>query len=243
MKNTIEILKGWEPKKEELKDQLASLELDLQCEDDDWTMEDFSSWLDLVCEANDKIKEFYGMLGKSMDWLEFTNNKLHKIAYGFDATKSAGISYEKAQDYFYNFCETNWDMFVEDFLEPHGMETVNIGNSSTFMIKTATYSEALSDLLNDMGYNNQSDYDKYLMGRFEGQTPIFNSKDFDFKEDLVEEVERLQNELSDMDDLGDLEHLYNAYKFLADFKANQVAYFENYVKEEQEFEAEMAELN
>ena len=243
MKNTIEILKDWEPEKEALEDELASLELDLQCENDDWTMEDFSHWLDLVCEANDKIKGFYGKLGKSMDWLEFTTAKLHKVAYGFEATKSIGISYEKAQDYFNKFCEVNWDMFIADYLEPYGLEIVNIGNSSTFMIKVATYSEALSDFLNDMDYDNQSDYDKYLIDRFDGETPIFNSNDFDFKVDLEDEVVRLQDELDDMDYLKDLKPLYRAYKVLADFKKNQVENFENYVKEEQEFEAEMAELN
>lgn len=190
----------------------------------------------------EKLNRQFKKLQKHTQDLNATNLKLYDVAYyvGND---------EKLLNHFRNFCEFEYEYF-EEYLKENMLETEYIGRTSSFYFYGG-YSELnfydfdIYDMKDDknifdtLGYGLESETELLLNSS--------NLKEFYY--DLENE---LNYDLSDSDELDDLEselentieelqeHLIayykeikavkRAYKWLEDYKANQVEIFKSFVE-------------
>ena len=190
----------------------------------------------------EKLNKQFKKLQKHIQDLNATNLKLHDIAFyvGDD---------EKLLNHFRIFCEFEYEYF-EEYLKENMLETEYIGRTSSFYFYGG-YSESnfydfdIYDMKDDknifdtLGYGLESELET-----------LFNSDDF------YQAYYNLENDcrydLLDSDDLEDLETEFDnsiyeleeylqayykeikavkrAYKWLEDYKANQVEIFKSFVE-------------
>ena len=189
-----------------------------------------------------KINQQFKKLQKHTKELNYTNLKLYEVAYyvGDD---------EKLLKHFENFCECEYDYF-QYWLDENMLQTEYIGRTSSFKFyggyaESNFYDFDIYDMKDD-----QNIFDTLGYG-IESETEIiFDSGSLEYAYYELENV--LNYDLQDSDDLNDLEidldnaieeleeylHAYykeikavkRAYKWLEDYKANQVEIFKSFVE-------------
>ena len=190
----------------------------------------------------EKLNRQFKKLQEHTQDLSYTDLKLHDVSYyvGDD---------EKLLKHFDNFCECEYDYF-QYWLEENMLQTEYIGRTSSFKFyggyaESNFYDFDIYDMKDD---NNIFDTLGYGL---ESETEIiFDSGSLEYAYYELENV--LNYDLSDSDELDDLETelensieeleeylqayykeikaIKRAYKWLENYKANQVEYFKDYVE-------------
>src|SRR5699024_6004935 len=189
----------------------------------------------------EKLNQQFKKLQKHTQDLDYTNLKLYDVAFyvGND---------EKLLNHFENFCQCEYDYF-EYWLNENMLQTEYIGRTSSFKFyggyaESNFYDFDIYDMKDD-----QNIFDTLGYGLESESEIIFDSGSLEYAYYELENV--LNYDLSDSDDLNDLEidldnaieelqeylHAYykeikavkRAYKWLENYKANQVEYFKDFV--------------
>ena len=190
----------------------------------------------------EKLNRQFKKLQKHTQDLSYTDLKLHDIAFyvGDD---------EKLLNHFRNFCEFEYEYF-EEYLKENMLETEYIGRTSSFYFYGG-YSESnfydfdIYDMKDDknifdtLGYGLESELET-----------LFNSDDFyqayynlenDCRIDLLDDYDLEDLETEFDNSIYELEEylqayykqikaVKRAYKWLEDYKANQVEIFKSFVE-------------
>lgn len=170
-----------------------------------------------ILELNTRIeqaKERYAKLEKLTERVYWTDLKLHDAIGVFNNS-----------DDFDRFCENNYELAWLPELEDKGVHTIHLGSSSKFIIASEYFKQTMynynglqSDLLCEIFFN--SDYITDLEN--------LNTVQFlnEFKHLSIDDFElELGNIEGNMDDLEKgIKEVSQVYRWLADFKKNQVKY-------------------
>ena len=206
--------------------------------------------------ANEQFAKVVNYINTNISMFSSMNLKLHHAA-ALDLEKFPLCKkyQEKSNTFslFHDFCEINYNLFVEDLKENHNInfqEMQNhIGRTSSFYLYDfyATYNQKLQ--LNEMIYNFIDCYDFEDLTindnlQLEIESQIYDKEnDYNYDKDDVEEIsthldyfiEDFYNDF--INHCKDIEIVYNLIK---DFKENQIKYFEEYLENfEEELEEEI----
>lgn len=188
--------------------------------------------------ASDKLKEVFDRLTVYTE--TYYNLKLHEIAAEADLD-----DYNK---YFDDFCEINYRDF-EDFLNYHGVETVQVGRTSSFAMTTSYlkdidcdyefkyFVETLAqkvcsdpDVSYELAEVNDALLDHIESSIAEGHLT---------EEDVNEDVEEILAAIPDVEE--SIKDLKAVDEYIENFKKNQLSHWTDYVdmrKEDEELDAE-----
>lgn len=189
----------------------------------------------------EKLNKQFKKLQEHTQNLNYTDLKLYDIAFYVDN--------EKLSKHFENFCECEYDYF-QYWLDENMLKTEYIGRTSSFYFYGG-YSE--SNFYDFDIYDMKDDkniFDTLGYGLESETELLFNSSNL--KELYYDLENELNYDLSDSDELEELEsviedtieelqnylHAYykeikavkRAYKWLEDYKANQIENFKDYVE-------------
>jgi hypothetical protein len=206
--------------------------------------------------ANEQFAKVVNYINTNISMFSSMNLKLHHAA-ALDLEKFPLCKkyQEKSNTFslFHDFCEINYNLFVEDLKENHNInfqEMQNhIGRTSSFYLYDfyATYNQKLQ--LNEMIYNFIDCYDFEDLTindnlQLEIESQIYDKEnDYNYDKDDVEEIsthldyfiEDFYNDFTKH--CKDMEVVYNLIK---DFKDNQIKYYEEYLENfEEELEEEI----
>lgn len=183
-----------------------------------------------------KLNKQFKKLQKHTEDLDYTDLKLHDVAYHIDDN-------EKSLNIFEDFCQFHYDMFL-DWLDENDLTTKYIGRTSSFYF----HGKNIYDFdIYDMKEDNNI-FDTLAYGIESEVETLFNSDSLGYA------YYDLENYLNyDLQDDEDLENLYivldnalyeieeylleyyreirsvrKAYKWLENFKLNQLDYFKDY---------------
>lgn len=152
-----------------------------------------------------KLQQF--MERKGLVELPYTNLKLYDVAFRC-----------KNDEIFNSFCEYNFEMF-SDFLEDKNLKLKPNGNTSSFYI-VSKYYESVFERNNFNKYNFYFDYiggDLYLT--------IENEKESDLSEYDKNIMDR---EIKDFKE--SMIDVLSAYKYIEDFKKNQIEIYNEWLE-------------
>lgn len=161
------------------------------------------------------------------------NLKLYDIA--FNANDN---DYES---YFYDFCVDNYEQFKE-VEKSFYTKREYIGRTSSFYI--VSNGGCIGSCYNGKDYSNLSNLDKkimvideYLTSRISGMINIYDDMsvfdaDIRYISEYDEDSQIIEEIIEDMKQylLSDLEEINNTYKYIANFKENQVEYWNEYIE-------------
>lgn len=181
-----------------------------------------------------------------------TNAKLYDVSF-----VAKDKAFEGEYSPFYEFCRTEWDFFTE-FLNENGLETKQYARTSSFYIVSTQYRDdrsfsdynnlsevsesvlekAVIDFMDNHLYYEQRNDEKlsfndveYIIGYFMNQYELTLEESFDYIQESV--LDSIDDELSELELYVDaLESINEGYKYLKEFKKNQVYNFISYVKNE-----------
>ena len=190
----------------------------------------------------EKLNKQFKKLQKHTQDLNATNLKLHDIAFyvGDD---------EKLLNHFRNFCEFEYEYF-EEYLKENMLETEYIGRTSSFYFygghsESNFYDFDIYDMKDDNNIFNTLGY-----GLESELETLFDSDDFyqayynlenDCHMSLTDEYDlddleiELENSIEELEEYlqayyKEIKAIKRAYKWLENYKANQVEYFKDYVE-------------
>ena len=190
----------------------------------------------------EKLNRQFEKLQKHTENLNATNLKLHDVAYYVSNN-------EKLLNYFENFCHFEYEYF-EEYLKENMLEIEQIGHTSSFYFYGG-YNEMNFYDFNIYDMKEDENIFTTLGCGLESETEIiFDSGSLEYAYYELENV--LNYDLQDEDNLEDLESeidviiddlkdylqayykeikaVKRAYKWLEDYKANQVEYFKEFVE-------------
>lgn len=161
------------------------------------------------------------------------NLKLYDIA--FNANNN---DYEA---YFYDFCVDNYEQF-EEVEKAFCTKREYIGRTSSFYI--VSDGGCIGSCYNGEDYSNLNNLDKkimiineYLTSRISGMINIHDDMsvfdaDIRYISEYDEDGQIIEEIIEDMKQylLSDLEEINNTYKYIANFKENQVKYWNEYIE-------------
>lgn len=180
-------------------------------------------------------------------WNESLNLKLYDCAYMKEFETDFGkivLNDDIASNAFYAFCESSYDMMLEDLRESNDINFVDIadyiGTTSSFYISDAHNNEkdkyiiALAELSYTFkNFNESQNLDEILLesktkqGYYEIQT---ESTPEEYLEqclnDFLDIAQNVEKEFEEA-----FHEIELVYDYITDFKKNQVEYFTDYVKD------------
>ena len=186
--------------------------------------------------ASDKLKEVFDRL--KVYTTPYYDLKLYEIAAESDK--------EDFDKYFDDFCEINYLDF-EDFLSFHDVETIQVGRTSSFALKTKYLNDIDDDdefkyFVETLAQKVCSDPDvSYELAEINDalldhiEESIAN--DTLTEEDVDEDVDDLLAAIPDVED--SIKDLKAVDDFITNFKANQLSYWTDYIdmrKEDEELD-------
>lgn len=218
----------------------------------------------IIGALNLEYGRFIELLVSHSDILTTPRNlKLYDIAYNRELEEKYNLSDEEYNNFFNDFCEDNYEFFMEWLDEEEIDKSIMkyVGNTSTFYIAPesveVTYNNRLGYKEIDIEYTleNTVGYPDYV---------VTDNGVIDY-EKTVDHIEDIQNyysfELAYMEDLQDWVNwlklnstkIYNELKeelnsakklaeYLEDFKNKQVEYFDDFIDGQIEFEKELLEI-
>lgn len=170
-----------------------------------------------ILELNTRIeqaKERYAKLEKLTERVYWTDLKLHEAVDVF-----------KNSEDFYRFCETNYEYCWLPELEDKGVTTIHLGNTSKFIIASDNFKQTMynynglqSDLLSEIFQ------DSYYITDLENLNTVQFLQDFNnFSIDDFElELGQIEDNMNDLE--KGIKEVSQVYRWLEDFKKNQVKY-------------------
>ena len=190
----------------------------------------------------EKLNRQFKKLQKHTKKLNYTDLKLHDVSYyvGDD---------EKLLKHFDNFCECEYDYF-QYWLEENMLQTEYIGRTSSFKFYGGYAESNFYDFdIYDMKDDNNI-FDTLGYGLESELETLFNSDDFyqayynlenDCHMSLTDEYDlddletELENSIEELEEYlqayyKEIKAIKRAYKWLENYKANQVEYFKDYVE-------------
>ena len=197
---------------------------------------------ELLVKANEEVKKVADYLKENEDMFDMMDLKLHDASF-YDYEKEFPLCYkddeENTNGYnnFYYFCEDNYNMFVEDLKENFNIDfekmKKQVGRTSKFYladwIETThcrlNVKDTIESLLCDcatLNYTNITDDFKIV--------PYGEYTEED--EEVIDELE----EISRFYDwfIEKIEDMKTVYDMIKNFKDNQVEYFKDYLRYEEE---------
>ncbi|QSJ04120.1 hypothetical protein vBSscSF1_49 [Staphylococcus phage vB-SscS-F1] len=190
----------------------------------------------------EKLNRQFKKLQKHTKDLGYTDLKLHDVSFyvGND---------EKLLKHFENFCECEYDYF-NDWLEENMLETEYIGRTSSFYFyggyaESNFYDFDIYDMKDDqnifdtLGYGLESEIELLLdsSNLKEFYYDLENNLNYDLSDsDELDDLEiELENSIEELQEYliayyKEIKAVKRAYKWLEDYKANQVDYFKDYVE-------------
>lgn len=170
-----------------------------------------------ILELNQRIEDAkvrYAKLEKLTERVYWTDLKLH------DA-----VSVFKHDEDFYRFCESNYEFAWLPELEDKGVTTIHLGNTSKFIIASDYFKQTMynynglqSDLLSEIFFDTEyiTDLENLNAVQFLNEYKHLSIDDFELELGQIED---------NMDDLEKgIKESSQVYRWLADFKKNQVKY-------------------
>lgn len=189
--------------------------------------------------TSDKLKEVFDRLSEYTT--SYHDLKLHQIA--------AEADHEDFDKYFDDFCEINYQEFRDLVIEYYGIETEQVGRTSSFTMTTSFLKDVDCDdefkyFVETLAQKVCSDPDvsyelaevnDALLDHIEESI----AEGFFTEEDIDEDLEEILDSIPDLED--SIKKLASADEYINKFKANQLSYWNNYVdmrKEDEEIDAE-----
>ena len=183
-----------------------------------------------IKQAKSELKKIFDYIKENNDALtNYTDLKLHDASFYFyrDMQNDFPLCYadddkNSEYNYFYSFCEISFDQFKEDLSE-NGIDfykTVDyIGHTSKFYCY-AGHDRDAETMINDFLYDDYSSFEiengKFSFSHYYGVSEIINDLEYfvknalnDFKAKTADAIE--------------------IYKYIEDFKQNQVNYFKEFL--------------
>lgn len=195
---------------------------------------------------NENVSDLKNRIGDSINYLGNTTNlKLHEIAmYCYDNNIEIEL--------FNIFCQFEFDNFME-ILKENDIELNYIGRTSTFRVvgdfyfndyrniyelenfeNTTLLKEKIAYMIENYFYAN---YNYSFDFQFDKEGNIIN---FDYEElknyileynDSKEVLKNIYKELWNNNVIEELNNIVSTYKYIQEFKENQVEYFKNFIEE------------
>ena len=189
----------------------------------------------------EKLNRQFKKLQEHTQDLSYTDLKLHDVSYyvGDD---------EKLLKHFDNFCECEYDYF-QYWLEENMLQTEYIGRTSSFYFyggyaESNFYDFDIYDMKDDnnifdtLGYGLESELETLFISDdfYQAYYNLENDCHIDLSDDY--DLDDLETELEDaIEELEEYLHAYykeikavkRAYKWLENYKSNQVEYFKEFV--------------
>lgn len=170
-----------------------------------------------ILELNQRIEDAkarYAKLEKLTERVYWTDLKLYKASSVF-----------KNGDDFYRFWESNYEFAWLPTLDEYGVTTIHLGNTSKFIIASDNFKQTMynynglqSDLLSEIFFNSDyiTDLENFNTVQFLSEFNHLSIDDFEMElgqiEENMEDLEKVIKEVSQV------------YRWLEDFKKNQVKY-------------------
>ena len=199
---------------------------------------------ELLVKANEEIKKVVEYLKENEEMFDMMDLKLHKASF-YDYEKEFPLCYKADEENisgytnFYNFCEDNYDMFIEELKESFNIDfdkmRKQVGRTSKFYL--ADWIETTHCKLNFEYTINTLLCEKYAYNL--NYTEINALCEVVPYGEFTEEDEEVQEELESIigfydwfiEEIKDIKIVYDRIK---DFKDNQVKYFKEYLECEEE---------
>ena len=178
-----------------------------------------------IKKETEKLNKQFMNIKKHVEKLGYTNVKLLDVAFTLET--------EEDMRMFNSFCELEFDEFTE-YLKDNGLETEQLGTTSSFKIvpkSVMTDFELFDvqdneDIFDVLGYGLNELEDVFLSDNFEEYYSNLNDDIEDLQEDIQAEFEELQDSLYTM--FNDLKSVRKGYKYITDFKNNQLELFKEF---------------
>lgn len=189
--------------------------------------------------ASDKLKEVFDRL--KVYTTPYYDLKLHEIAVESDE--------EDFDKYFDDFCEISYQEFRDLVIEYYGIETEQVGRTSSFTMTTS--------FLKDVDCDDEFKYFVETLAQKVCSSPDVSYELAEVNDELLDHIEEsiaegffteedVDNDLEEiLDSIPDVEDsikkLAATDEYINKFKANQLSYWNDYVdmrKEDEELDAE-----
>jgi len=189
----------------------------------------------------ERLNKQFKKLQKHTEYLNYTDLKLHDVAYYVDSD-------ERLLNHFENYCQFEYEFF-NDWLKENNLKTEQIGNTSSFYFYSdgSPYDFYDFDIYNIVEDSNI--FDTLGYGLESELETLFNSENmyqafYDFEnychidlldsEDLEDLEIELDNSIYELEEYlqayyKEIKAVKRAYKWLENYKANQVEYFKDFV--------------
>ena len=213
--------------------------------------------LELIKNAKNELKKVLDFIKENENaLLEYHDLKLHDVSYYCysEMEKDFPLCYADANenntDYFYRFCDCEYDNFKEDLREFAGIDfekTIkHVGSTSKFYLwqygDEHNATDLLNTLLNDFFYNGSSVYYSGKTSHLEFYTDLYKSTD------IISDLQSIAAGDFYIYVLEQTSAPITIYKEIKAFKDNQIEsfkgfieYYENILQEE--IDAETAKYN
>ncbi|QLF86750.1 hypothetical protein BESEP4_00016 [Staphylococcus phage vB_SepM_BE04] len=178
-----------------------------------------------IKKETEKLNKQFMNIKKLVEKLDYTDVKLHDVA----------LTLETEEDmYMFNvFCEFELDEFI-NYLKDNNLEMEHLETTSSFKIvpKSVMTDFELFDVQDNenifdvLGYGLNELEDVFLSDNFEEYYSNLNDDIEDLQDDLQAEFEELQDSLYYM--FKDLKAVRKGYKYITDFKNNQLELFKEF---------------
>lgn len=178
-----------------------------------------------IKKETEKLNRQFMNIKSHVEKLGYTNVKLHDVSFTLET--------EEDMSTFNSFCELEFDEFTE-YLKDNGLEMEHLGTTSSFKIipkSVMTDFELFDvqdneDIFDVLGYGLNELEDVFLSDNFEEYYSNLNDDIEDLQDDLQAEFEELQDSLYYM--FKDLKAVRKGYKYITDFKNNQLELFKEF---------------
>ena len=199
---------------------------------------------ELLMKVNEEVRKVADYLKENEDMFDMMDLKLHKASF-YDYKKEFPLCYKNEEENtdgytnFYYFCEDNYNMFIEDLKEIFNIDfekmRKQVGRTSKFYL--ADWIETTHCRLNIENTINTLLCDKYVYSL--NYTEINEDCKIVPYGEYTEEDEEVQEELEEIAGFYDwfieeIKDIKTVYDMIKNFKDNQVEYFKDYLKNEEE---------
>ena len=202
--------------------------------------------IELANKELNKVKDF---LEKNEDAFYYMDLKLHDVSYYcYDGlSKDFPLCSKTGIDYFGDFCDINYEIFLGDLKEIYGIDFRDmhhqLGSTSKFYLHDRNlidvncngidYDETFYMFINEYSEaNGYGIYTNFVNGKIKIDEDYLDAIR-DYEEEVENEIDYIINDFYN-DFIGYCEDIITVYKWIEDFKDNQLVYFKDYLTCEEE---------
>ena len=209
--------------------------------------------IELANKELNKVKDF---LEKNEDAFQYMDLKLHDVSYycgseemkeEFPLCSQYVDNYNYDINYFNDFCDINYETFLGDLKEIYGIDFRDmyhqLGRTSKFYLHDRNlidvncngidYDETFYMFINEYSEaNGYGIYTNFVNGKIKIDEDYLDAIR-DYEEEVENEIDYIINDFYN-DFIGYCEDIITVYKWIEDFKDNQLVYFKDYLTCEEE---------